>query len=156
MRGQKIILIVLWLLGSCQLGFGQEWLLKLTPLETNISQLKTMFVEKPEKKGNDQLFYRLKEGNLIVDFSLGRCVETVAGSWDASEGTLLYVIFYPRKHVRPSHYDLPTEDLKIGIDHGNRTYTSKTLGIYYTVYSSKLTGVHLFPASKYDGAKCPS
>lgn len=134
--------------------YGQDWLWKIVPLQTNIFEVKQMFAVTPKTYGNDQLNFLLEEGNLIIDFSPDKCTKTPSGSWNVEKGTVLSVIFYPDKGRKPSFYNLKKEGMKQGYDQGHITYSSDELGHYYSVEFGKVRRIHIYPANKYKKLKC--
>ena len=133
---------------------GQDWLWKIAPMQTNVSQVKEMFKVVPEIYGKDRLLFKLREGNLFIDYSKGKCVKTYWGRWNVEEGIILDIKFYPKKGRKPSFYKLKKEGMQKGFDQGHITYASDELGLYYSTQFGKVSGIHIYPAKKYDNLKC--
>ena len=133
----------------------QFWFLKIRPLEMHRDDLQKLTVVRGRETRDDEFLYKLKEGNLLVGVSLGRCKRTSWGTWDVDEGTILSVIFYPAKERKPSYFGLSTEGMEKGNDHGHSTFTSDDKGLYFSVESGYLRGVYLYPPpKKYTNLRC--
>jgi hypothetical protein len=135
-------------------AYAQDWLWKIVPLKTNISEVKKMFAVTPEMYGNNSLEFILEEGVLTIDFSPSKCAQTSWGSWNVEPGAVIDVIFYPDKGRKPSFYNLKPDGMKQGFDQGHITYSSDELGLYYSVEFGKVSRIHIYPANKYKSLKC--
>lgn len=134
--------------------YGQDWLWKIKPLQTNMSEVKKMFRVKPKLYGNDQLEFILDEGKLTIGFAPDKCGKTSWGKWSVEKGTVIDIVYYPDKGRKPSFYNLKNEGMTQGYDQGHTTYSSEELGLYYSVEFGKVSGIHIYPAKKYESLKC--
>jgi hypothetical protein len=134
--------------------FPRDWFLKIRPIEMARKDIDNMSQVAAVPVDDDQILYRLKEGNLFVGLSLGRCKKTSWGTWDVEQGTVLHVTFYPSKERKPSHFGLTTEGMQKDVDHGHDTYTSEEKGLYFSVEFGKLRGVTISPPSKHSDLAC--
>lgn len=124
------------------------------PIQNNISQLKQFFDVEPEKQYEDKLFLKLKEGNLFIWFSQGKCISGSWGAWNVDEGTIISLTFYPKKRRKPSAYRFNKEEMKQGYNSGHPHYKSDEKGLYYSTQFGKVTRINFIPASKYENLRC--
>jgi hypothetical protein len=136
------------------IAYAQDWLWKIVPLQTNISEVKKMFAVTPKMYGNDQLEFILEEGHLTIGFSPDKCIETSWGGWNVEKGTVTNIVFYSHKGRKPSFYNLKKKGMRQGYDHGHITYSSDELGLYYSVEFGKVSRIHIYPANKFKSLMC--
>jgi hypothetical protein len=135
-------------------AYGQDWLWKITPLQTNISEVKKMFDITPEIYGNDQLKFIFEDGHLTIGFSPDKCVKTSWGAWNIAKGTVIDIDYFPYERRKPLFYNLKRKEMKQGYDRGIVTYSSDESGLYYSTEFGKVTRINIYPPNKYNDLKC--
>lgn len=135
-------------------SIAQKWLKEIQPLETKASELRKGLSINPEKRPPDTLFFKLKEGNLFVEYSLGNCISGSWGAWDVEEDTVLAITFYPKKKRKPSFFGFSGDGMKQGYDSGHLTYKSENTGLYYSTQFGKVTTISYTPSRKYEKIRC--
>lgn len=134
---------------------GQDWLSKIHPFETDVSTVIKLLGHNYEKKGQDEIFYKLKEGNVSIDFSPEKCADTGWGKWNIPPNVVVGMTFYPRnKKRKPSFYDLPKENMEHLYDSGEQVFRNNYTGLYYSTYRGKVSSIRYYPGKKYDSLKC--
>lgn len=135
-------------------SIAQEWLKEIQPLQTKVSELNEILAITPEKKPLDTLFFKLKEGNLFVEYSLGNCISGSWGAWNVEEGTVISITFYPNKKRKPSFFGFSGDGMKQGYDSGHLTYKSDDTGLYYSTQFGKVMSIMYTPPQKYEKIRC--
>lgn len=153
-----LIGILLLLNGSV---LGQEWLRKILPLETTVTEVEQTFREKPEKRA-DKLFFKLKEGNVFVYFSVGCSDGTFQEKWAVEENKITRLIFYPKRKKNISFYrkfishKIEAQKMRKASDSGHTLYIDDEKGVIYDTQFGKVLSVEFFPPKNYDDLKCKS
>jgi hypothetical protein len=135
-------------------SFGQTWIGKIIPMKTNTSNLNQFFDVTPEKKYDDKLLLKLKEGNLFVWFSQGNCVSGSWGQWNVNKGIIIALTFYPKKRRKITDYEFSTEGMKESFDSGHQTYTNDEKGLYYSTQFGKVTRINYYPSREFESLRC--
>lgn len=134
--------------------YCQEWLDKITPMKTQVSELsKILNVELPKKLDGDFIL-KLKDGNLLIWFSQGNCVKGNWGAWDISQGTIISFTFYPKKERKPSFYKLSKTGTKILYNQGHQIFINEESGISFDVEFGKVRSITYTPGIKYEDLRC--
>jgi len=147
---KTLYFVYLILMSFSTSAFGQGWLGKILPIQSKVSDLPGVFNSSPEKRYEDHVLYRLDEGNVLIWFSLGRCSQGSWGSWDAEEGAILAIDFYPKKRLRPSAYRFAGSNTTLL----NQTISDDKIGVLYTTQFGKVTRIHYYPALQFNTLKC--
>lgn len=150
----KFIRILILITVFTPLTYGQKWLQKIVPLQTNTSEVIKMFNVVPKKYGIDRLEFILNEGILTVGFSPDKCVETSWGKWNVENGTIVDIVFVPDKLKKPSFYKFKTDGFRQGYDQGHITYISDEVGLYFATSRGKVTNIHIYPSAKFNTFRC--
>ncbi len=150
----KPLIFILVLLVFSKSLFAQEWIGKILPMETKVSELQGIFDVTPEKKPTDTLFYKLKEGNLFVTYSLGSCKAGAWGAWNIEEGVIVSLVFYPKRKFKPLSFNLTFEGMEQGFDSGHQTYKSDAKGLYFSTQFGKVMRIHFYPSNRYKNLRC--
>lgn len=137
--------------------YAQDWLGKITPLETTVEEVEKLITLRPEKKGNGNQTYEYtsEQGRLTVDFSPGRCVLGKWGKWNVEKGVVIHVFFDPGKYRKLSYYEKNKKSLKKDFDGSLWHYGNLDKGIDYTMQSGKVDRISYYiPFQKQQDLKC--
>ena len=148
------LLIIPILFGFPSSLFAQDWLSRIKPIETNISELSEILDSKPIEKPGDTLFFKLKEGNVFIEYSLGKCVSGSWGAWNVEKGKVVSLTYYPKKMREPSKFNLNSDGMTKGLDSGHQTFTSKEKGVYYSTQFGKVMSIILSPPIQFEHLRC--
>lgn len=135
--------------------YAQFSLLEIRPMISRKEDILRMVKAVPEQIGKDELFFRLKDGNLSVIYSTGNCSRSSAGSWNVPKDTVLFAAFYPVEgKMSPKKFNLVKAGTIQSWNHGHRTFSNREKGIFFTTQRKKLSLVHISPASEYENLRC--
>lgn len=151
----SLVVIIVLLVSTLNVNTkGQSWLSKFQPFQTDISKVIETLGKNYDKKGQDEIFYKLKEGNLLIFFSPEKCFQTTWGKWNISKDVIIAVTYYPKKGKKASFYNLSKKNMELSYDSGHKTYTDKYKGFYYATYANKVSSIRFYPGEKYEHLKC--
>jgi hypothetical protein len=117
--------------------FSQDWMTKIIPMKTAITETEQMFKEKP-KKYEDFYDFQLKQGDLRIYFSLGNCKSGAYGGWNIPKGIVTHIRYYPEKERKLSFYRKNTQDMSLEYDSGQKVFTDEINGVSYWVQFENL------------------
>lgn len=135
---------------------SQVPILQIRPIVTSVTGVVEITGMEPTKQRTNELFFKLKEGNLYVGIAPGPCVDTIWGSWNVPKGSVLYVKFNPKQGQKASKFKLDPTGSQSGWDQGHKTYTNLDTGVYYSTEYDNLSLVHIFPAKQFKNLECES
>jgi len=141
----------------CSIGWdvaAQTWLGAIKPAQTQITDLPQILGRSSKQRGGDGLLFEAKEGNIFVEYSLGRCIKGTWGSWDLEKGTVIHLTFYPAKPRRLSSYKLPTANMREESFHGSSSFVNDTAGFLFVVNGGRVREISYFPALEFQSLRC--
>jgi hypothetical protein len=153
------VLVILFLpcliLMKCQVVNDQNWR-KIVPLTSTRAD-----VERFLGPTNEVYFatYRLKEGNLFIEYSSGPCRPERKGGWNVGENVVISVSFYPKHKRRIFDLKLDPKKFRKVIDNhviGVLYYVNDEDGITYEVQDGKVDSIEYGPAKRYEHLYCGS
>lgn len=123
---------------------GQNWLGQIRPAKTNIQEASTILRQAPHRNGTDGLLFKLKEGNVFIDFALGPCISGRWGVWNMKSGTVVHVTFYPKKEKPIQYYKISGHFSKTEEFHGMTYISDEKSGIMYSAVNDKVESISYF------------
>lgn len=144
--------LVLWL---NVFAMAQYPTMQIKPFHADVSTVIKILGSDYEKKGNDELFFKRKEGNISIIFSEDKCSKTEWGRWNVHPNTVIGWVFYPaNKHKKPSFYGLSEKNMKMQVGSGVLNYNDYDSGLYFETYRGRISSVGYSPGSIFDHLKC--
>ncbi len=150
-----ILFLVTVLLCLGNLG-AQTWLDQVVPGETRLDEIQGIIGVAPTILRVDDAKLSFKDGNVFLGISPGRCVKSTWGIWDIEPGTIVSIIYYPKKKISPKKLNLPSAGMEEGFDSGHKTFLNQRLGLAYSTQFGKVMSIRKFPAARFLPLKCRS
>ena len=101
--------------------------------------------------------YRLKEGNLFIEYSSGPCTPERRGGWNVAKDVVISVSFSPKRKRPIAELKLDPQRFKKVVDEqvvGILYYINDEEGITYEVQSGKVESVEYGPTKKDEHLRC--
>jgi hypothetical protein len=149
---QVCILSSLTLRGS-PLTSDQNWR-QLVPLKSTRAEVEQVLG--PTKEAYYAI-YKLKEGNLFIEYSSGPCRPERKGGWNVPLDTVVHVSFTPNQKKRLSALKLDPKKFRKVVSHhaaGIFYYVNDEEGIVYQVQEGKVDSVEYGPTKKEKHLHC--
>lgn len=149
----KHILLAAFFLSVVKSANAQEWR-KFVPLETTRVEVENLL-------GRTEVgylaIYKLKEGNLSIEYSSGPCRPDRKGGWNVPENVVVNMFFSPRKKRRLSDLKVEPRKLRKVVDRhvgGIIYYINDEAGVVYEIQEGKVESLEYGPPKKYDHLHC--
>lgn len=110
-----------------------------------------------EWDGRKVVEYKIKEGELTIVYSRGKCSETNKNGYDVEKNIVIDIDFDLKKEINISRLDLNLEKYEkkeISDLVGVFNYTNKDLGEYYIGTSNTIKNIRFFPSKEQEGLSC--
>jgi hypothetical protein len=145
-----------------------KWYSKLRqikPLITTKQEVEKLFnypkvTDAYEGIWSNSVDYKLKEGELSISYSQGRCSETNKDNgYDVAKDVVIDVDLYLKKEVSISALSLDLsnfEKTEISDLPNLFTYRNEDLGEYYNGSLEKIRDIHFFPSKEQEKLACKS
>lgn len=125
----------------------QQWQ-QIVPLKSTRAEVEQLLG--PTKEAYYAI-YKLKEGNLFIEYSSGPCRPERKGGWNVPVNTVVHVSFTPKQKKRLTTLKLdPRKFRKVVSHHGAGIfyYVNDEEGIVYQVQQGKVDSVEYGPTEK--------
>ena len=138
---------------KCQSVNDQNWR-RIVPLASTRAD-----VERILGPTNEVYFatYRLKEGDLFIEYSSGPCRPERKGGWNVGENVVISVSFSPKHKRRVADLKLDPKKFRKVIDNhaiGILYYINDEEGINYEVQDGKVESIEYYPAKSFEHLHC--
>jgi hypothetical protein len=132
----------------------QNWR-SIVPLKTTRAEVEAIL-----GPGDDEYLaiYKLKEGNLSIQYSTGPCTADRKGGWDVPDGIVITVFFSPNEKPRLSDLKVDRRKLRKVVDRhviGIIYYVDDKHGITYSIEDGKVDYIEYGPTKKQRNLACP-
>lgn len=141
-----IVLFLIFVLNGLILGQGDNWFNKISEIKPGIStrqDVESLFdsalIEQTNQfVGNEDVYYKTREGKLLVSYSLKSCIEG-SEMYDLEKGKVILITFFPNLPLKISKLklDLTSFKKRKENDNDNWDYINQELGIIYVLLDKK-------------------
>jgi len=132
----------------------QNWR-SIVPLKTTRAEVEAIL-----GSGDDDYLaiYKLKEGNLSIEYSSGPCRADRKGGWNVPDGIVITVFFSPKEKRSLSDLRVDRRKLRKVVDRhviGIIYYVDDKHGITYSIEDGKVEYIEYGPTKKQQKVACP-